>query len=314
MTLAGNRTPMSLNSDGLLPVEGSEPTYRASSGMAAVDLEGADHEEREVGGVGEPRAVERQHLRAVERRDALGGERVRRVVVRGVDLLDALAEHLAGAAAAVGDRGLELAFHERERLGVVAWRDDELIEELQRRFELRRGRRTVDAVRRRRDERRRGGQLAGEHALQVERFQARRHRKPNVARGQRRIDEVRPRGASDAPPSAYIVNSTWSFLKSVGLSQASTPLANRTTVTPMFGELAARFDARAVRALFDERARRGRIAPRRDRHFVGRRRSPRGRSPSVGGGQARLLRLHGQHDAALARQARACEGRSLPRA
>ena len=202
MTLAGNRTPISLNSAVFLPVDGSEPTYRASSGMADVDLERPDHEEREIGRVGKTRAVEGQHLRPVERRDVLGGERLRRVVVRGVDLLEALAEDLAGAAAAVGDRGLELAFHQRERLGVVARRDHELIEELQRRFELRRGRRAVDAVCRAGDEWGRGGQLAGEHALEVERLQAARHRMPHVARGQRRIHEVRPRRRATRRPAS----------------------------------------------------------------------------------------------------------------
>ena len=38
--------------------------------------------------------------------------------------------------------------------------------------------------------------------------------------------------ASDAPPGETSENSTWSFLKSVGFNHASTPLLNRTTVTP----------------------------------------------------------------------------------
>ena len=43
----------SLNCDDLVPVDGSEPTYCASSGSDGVDLERADHEHREVGGVRE---------------------------------------------------------------------------------------------------------------------------------------------------------------------------------------------------------------------------------------------------------------------
>ena len=42
-------------------------------------------------------------------------------------------------------------------------------------------------------------------------------------------------GASDSPPFAYIVKTTWSFLKSVGRSHTSTPLANRTTVASTSG-------------------------------------------------------------------------------
>ena len=42
-------------------------------------------------------------------------------------------------------------------------------------------------------------------------------------------------GASDAPPCETSEKSTSSFLKSVGLNQASTPLAKRTTVTPSSG-------------------------------------------------------------------------------
>ncbi len=42
-------------------------------------------------------------------------------------------------------------------------------------------------------------------------------------------------GASELPPEAAKAKSTWSFLKSVGLSHASTPFDSRTTVTPSSG-------------------------------------------------------------------------------
>ena len=101
-----------------------------------VHLEGAHHEEREVGGVLEPILVERDHLVAAERLDALGCQRLRGVVPGRVHLRDLLPEELAGRPAAVGDRRGQLLLQQRERLGVVARRGEILVEQLQRRFEL----------------------------------------------------------------------------------------------------------------------------------------------------------------------------------
>ena len=75
------------------------------------------------------------------------------------------------------------------------------------------------------------------------------------------------------------------------------------------GELAARFDARRLRLLFDERPRRRGIAPRRDGHFVGRARAPRAGRLRSAARRLGFSRLHGEHDAALARQARARQRR-----
>ena len=56
--------------------------------------------------------------------------------------------------------------------------------------------------------------------------------------------------ASDVPPFAWSANSTWSFLKSVGFSQASTPFANFTMVTPTSSIFRVDGDRRRLRLAF----------------------------------------------------------------
>ncbi len=147
-----------------------------------VDRECADHEEREVGRVREAVAVEAQHLAGVERGKRLRRQRPRRVVVRGVDLLQPLAEHLAGTLSAIGDRGLELPLHELKGVRVVVGSGEDQVEQLQRRFEIGRRRRAVDALSRMREERRRGADLARQHLAEIERLDSAVAGEADVAR------------------------------------------------------------------------------------------------------------------------------------
>ena len=108
------------------------------------------------------------------------------------------------------------------------------------------GRRAArDAVRRQRDERRGRRDLAGQHLLEVLRFDAAHAGSLHVRIGERRL-EISAGGASERRPCVSSVKSTWSFLKSVGFSQASTPFANRHDGDAEVGDFATRFDGAGV--------------------------------------------------------------------
>ena len=173
-------------------MDGSDPDVLGEQRHHIVDLEGADHEEREIGGVREALLVKREHLLTIERIDALGGQRLRRVVIRRVDLLELLGEHLARRPAAVGDGRLELALEDVELLRVVAGCHEILIEELEARFEIRRRGASRNAVARQRDKRRGIRNLPREQLLEVPGFQATGARRSNVVRRQSGFLEVCP--------------------------------------------------------------------------------------------------------------------------
>ena len=108
------------------------------------------------------------------------------------------------------------------------------------------------------------------------------------------------------PPFACSAKTTWSFLKSVGFSQASTPLANLTIVRPTSSTLRVAVIAAGSGLRSIELARRRRVVPRRDRR--GFRRGERrlqlvfGRHLDVG-----LLRRRGEDDPAVVGEERLAE-------
>ena len=93
---------------------------------------------------------------------------LRRVVPHRQHLPELVAEDRRGAAEAVDDRRLELALDEGECLGLIAGRGELDVEELKRRLDVGGRARTLDAVRRQRDERRGRGDLAGRQLRQVD--------------------------------------------------------------------------------------------------------------------------------------------------
>jgi len=101
-----------------------------------VQLEGADHEKCEVGRIREALAVKPQHLLAAQRGNAFGRQRLRRVVVRRVHLLHALAEHLSGRPPAIGHCGRQLPLEDVQLLRIVARSHEVLIEQLEPGLEI----------------------------------------------------------------------------------------------------------------------------------------------------------------------------------
>ena len=101
-------------------------------------------------------------------------------MARGIHLREAVREDLLRRLLAVGDRRRQLACQQRERLRVVVRRGEVLVEQLQRRFELRGRRAAGNAVRREPDVGRGGGELAGQQPLQVERLEAANARQSDV--------------------------------------------------------------------------------------------------------------------------------------
>ena len=117
------------------------------------ELEGTDHEEREVRSVREPLPIERRHRGAIELADPVEGQRPRRVVVHRVHGRELFTEERVRIAAAIGVRRFELALDQAEPIGVVARRREVQVQQLQPGLEVRRRARTRDALRREREER-----------------------------------------------------------------------------------------------------------------------------------------------------------------
>ena len=111
-------------------------------------------------------------------------------MVRRVDLLETLAEHLAGRPPAIGHRSRQLALQDLELLGIVAGRDEVLVEELEPGLEIGRRRAAGNAVARQRNGRVGACQLPGQHLLEIQGLQAAEARGPHVVGRERRLLEV----------------------------------------------------------------------------------------------------------------------------
>ena len=132
---------------------------------------------------------------------------------------------------------------------------------------LRRRARSLDAVGRERDEGRRRRDLAGRQLRQIDRAMPARAGQLDLSGRQLRFDEL-VRRRERLPPDAASANSTWSFLKSVGLSHASTPFDRRDDGDAELGNLAAVDDGARIRRAREQRGAAGGVGPGRHRDRV----------------------------------------------
>ena len=139
------------------------------SGVNSRHLERADEEVREVGGVGEPRAIELLHRVEVQVRHVGRRHHARAVVVRGVDQTHLLAEDGARALRLVLQRGDQAALQQVQRFGREVRRREREIVQLQRRLDVARRGVAADFLGVGADAGRGRGNLAGEHLAEVDR-------------------------------------------------------------------------------------------------------------------------------------------------
>ena len=185
-------------------------------------------------------------------------------MIRRVDQPDALAEHLHRVLFAIGDRRGELTREQRKRIGIVAWRGELLVEQLQRRLELGRGGGSRDAVRGQPDERARRGQFARQQLLQIDRLQAANPAQHDVGRRERGVRVVR--GRRQRGPARCVHGEQDLIVLEVGRLQPGLDAVGEADDRHADAlELASRSDGGRFGFRFHQPPRRDRVVPGRDR-------------------------------------------------